>query len=415
MHGFFEVQLYAVNDENEIFETKIVTIYADESVCIEDKSFEHPNAETLKLREEAYDTLCELKLQQDKLDGNMKLLLETDISTKADKAETLAEYGITDAYTKSSSDKRFGLNKTVLFDKNFVPLKLSDLSVLLAGFASYDSRVAYVFIPSTVTLINSSAFLSCPNLTDVFIDNKESNITVKSDAFDSTVNLHYSDDFNANEHIIEALSAIDNSLSDLKTETENLIAERESSSLKVSDVKKITDVNKNYPSVNYLNDYYYSSEETDELLEKKANRATTLDGYNITDAYSKNEADAVFAAKTELSEKYGSDKIYSGSCDLSTDSSLVTSLICKYQRIDQSVLIQFSFNTTSAITDAVDISFSGLPFKNNSQVSAICITPVTKLMCPVIVTSYNTTMTVSLPQGIKNGERIATSVFYITS
>lgn len=91
VHGFFEMQIEGRKSDDYVFQTEIVRMYADESIPIEDKEYENPNSETLKLREEAYDFLCELKIQQDKLDENMKLLLATDITTKADNATVVSE------------------------------------------------------------------------------------------------------------------------------------------------------------------------------------------------------------------------------------------------------------------------------------------------------------------------------------
>lgn len=91
VHGFFEMQIEGRKSDGYVFQTEIVRMYADESIPIEDKEYENPNSETLKLREEAYDFLCELKIQQDKLNENMKLLLATDITTKADNATVVSE------------------------------------------------------------------------------------------------------------------------------------------------------------------------------------------------------------------------------------------------------------------------------------------------------------------------------------
>ena len=79
------------------------------------------------------------------------------------------------------------------------------------------------------------------------------------------------------------------------TDVSNALKSKEDTSNKVSSKTDITDSSTNYPSIKYLNDYYYdaneiySSEETDELLENKADKATTLAGYGITDAYTQEE------------------------------------------------------------------------------------------------------------------------------
>ncbi len=92
VHGFFELQIEGRKSNGYVFQTEIVRMYADESICIEDKKYKNPNSETLKLREEAYELLCELKLQQDRLDENMRQLLATDITNKADKATVISGF-----------------------------------------------------------------------------------------------------------------------------------------------------------------------------------------------------------------------------------------------------------------------------------------------------------------------------------
>ncbi len=69
MHGYFEVQIEGVNSTGLVFQTEIVKLYADESIPIEDREFENPNSETLKLREEAYEMVQKLDEASDLLDG----------------------------------------------------------------------------------------------------------------------------------------------------------------------------------------------------------------------------------------------------------------------------------------------------------------------------------------------------------
>lgn len=151
MHGYFELQLEGRGENGYVFQTQIVTLYADESIPIEDKEYLNPNSETLKLREEVQKNLDETKNQQSKIDENRKIIEQSNLSlkenisnkiedrrqivnqsenypsikyletyylpatmsyecdeldemfaAKADKATTLDGYGITDAYTKTT-------------------------------------------------------------------------------------------------------------------------------------------------------------------------------------------------------------------------------------------------------------------------------------------------------------------------
>lgn len=135
-HGFFEMQIEGRRSDGYIFQTEIVRMYADESIPVEDKEYENPNSETLKLREEAYEFLCELKLQQDKLDENMKLLLATDITNKADKAELKA------GLKEKQNVKYIGVTVTNIDD--FIALSQTDTVYTgrMQGFSTYFGEAA---------------------------------------------------------------------------------------------------------------------------------------------------------------------------------------------------------------------------------------------------------------------------------
>lgn len=87
MHGCFELQIGGKNSSGLIFQTEIVTMYADESIPIEDKEYENPNSETLRLREEAYNALRTINEQQMKIEENLAEIKASDLSLKADKTE----------------------------------------------------------------------------------------------------------------------------------------------------------------------------------------------------------------------------------------------------------------------------------------------------------------------------------------
>lgn len=84
-----------------------------------------------------------------------------------------------------------------------------------------------------------------------------------------------------------------------KTEMLNFLAKKEDNSNKVSSKTDITDSSTNYPSVKYLNDFYYdasksySAEETDEFLGNKA---------DVNSVYSKVEADDLLGNKADKAD-----------------------------------------------------------------------------------------------------------------
>ena len=104
LHGYFELQIEGRNKFGLVFQTEIVRLYADESLPVEDREYENPNSETIRLRDEAYSVLEEIKKQQAQIEQNVEKIKQTDLNNKADKSTTLAGYGITDAYTKTEVD-----------------------------------------------------------------------------------------------------------------------------------------------------------------------------------------------------------------------------------------------------------------------------------------------------------------------
>lgn len=121
----------------------------------------------------------------------------------------LSDYGIIDAYTKSACKNIFGLVKSFAFDKNYIPLSSStSASIMTSTFQSEKLNTKYIFISSNVRIIQYYTFAEFVNLTDVYINNKESNITIESGAIPPTAKVHYVDDFNAVDFIMRALMSI---------------------------------------------------------------------------------------------------------------------------------------------------------------------------------------------------------------
>ena len=151
-HGWVEVQI-ELREEETTLQTDIVRLFAGESIPIEDKGFTNPNSETLALRDEAKKCWDKIAEQNKQIENNIKVIADSDITLKeekankvtlkadvteesypsvaylknyyydyddvdneikklkssvdtklnlkADKADTLAGYGITDAYDKT--------------------------------------------------------------------------------------------------------------------------------------------------------------------------------------------------------------------------------------------------------------------------------------------------------------------------
>ena len=89
MHGYFELQIEGRNDNGMVFQTEIIELYADESIPVEEKEYENPNSETIKLRDEAYELVQALSEQQAKLEENAQLLDKYDLTKKLDNTENV--------------------------------------------------------------------------------------------------------------------------------------------------------------------------------------------------------------------------------------------------------------------------------------------------------------------------------------
>lgn len=101
MHGYFELQLEGRGENGYVFQTQIVTLYADESIPIEDKEYLNPNSETLKLREETTKLLDETKLCRTEIDKTKKLIEQSDITKKEDNSNKVSDSSQITDYTRN--------------------------------------------------------------------------------------------------------------------------------------------------------------------------------------------------------------------------------------------------------------------------------------------------------------------------
>lgn len=101
MHGYFELQLEGRGKNGYVFQTQIVTLYADESIPIEDKEYLNPNSETLKLREETQKLLDETKLCRTEIDKTKKLIEQSDITKKEDNSNKVSDSSQITDYTQN--------------------------------------------------------------------------------------------------------------------------------------------------------------------------------------------------------------------------------------------------------------------------------------------------------------------------
>ena len=128
------------------------------------------------------------------------------------------------------------------------------------------------------------------------------------------------------------------------TDVANALKPKEDNSNKVSSKTDITDSSTNYPSVKYLNDFYYDANE----------------------AYSSEETDKLLATK------YDSSNIELGTATLtpySTQIDKIKSATCLYEKIGDIVIVNVTviMNATS-LGGTSSISLLNMPFSNKSDV-----------------------------------------------
>lgn len=146
------------------------------------------------------------------------------------------------------------------------------------------------------------------------------------------------------------------------TDVANALKSKEDNSNKVSSKTDITDSKTNYPSIEYLNAYYYkanelySSEETDELLGNKADKSDV---------------------DTLISSKYDSANIESGTSTLtpySTVTDKIKSANCTYKTIGDVVIVSATvkMNAVSLAGNSM-CPLIDLPYKCISEDNVFCV------------------------------------------
>ena len=235
MHGYFELQLEGRGENGSIFQTQIVTLYADESIPIEDREYLNPNSETLRLREEMLKTLTEAKNQQAKIDENRKIIEQSNLSlkenisnklenrqqivnqsenypsikyleayylpasksygrdeldgmfaAKADRATTLDGYGITDTYTQSQIKTKLEQKlKKMPFDSEPTlnsPCYLTSGAVYNALLNKANSSDVKTSVKSLSNAIKSKADINAVNALNEYVEQNTAAINGKYDS-----------------------------------------------------------------------------------------------------------------------------------------------------------------------------------------------------------------------------------------
>ena len=222
---------------------------------------------------------------------------------------------------------------------------------------------------------------------------------------------------------------------------------------KVSTKEEISSNTSSYPSIEYLQNYYYdfdetySADEIDTALASKADKATTLEGYGITDAYTKEQmskylnnkqdklgwdtvpaqnspnamtSGSIYTAlqskantadvNSKLALKYDASNVETGSGALEcADETLTDKLAAtfKYQKIGKFCMLDIQIKATEKIDG--DVMFDGLPFVAKSASYSVCSSNYGNVRSLII--PYNNSK-LKLIGGITTTTTVAITVIY---
>ena len=227
-----------------------------------------------------------------------------NISGKANAATTLAGYGITDAYTKTATDALLATKASTITTANvisalgFTPYNATNpsgyiTSASISNKANISSLANVAFTGSYNDLINKPTITSVPTVISAFTNDAgyvtSANISGKANAATTLAGYGITDAYT-------------------KTATDALLASKASTVTSANVISALGFVPYNATNPNgyitaasiltrtsqLINDTGYI---TSADLSGKANVATSLAGYGITDAYTKTATDALLATK----------------------------------------------------------------------------------------------------------------------
>ena len=224
-------------------------------------------------------------------DAYTKSAVDTALATKADKATTLAGYGITDAYTKTSTDTALAkkVDTTTLTTEL---AKKADKATTLSGYGITDAYTKTTTDTALATKADKATTLEGYGITDAYTsDEVDTELAKKADT--TTVNTELA------KKADKATTLSGYGITDAytKTTTDTALAKKADKATTLAGYD-ITDAYTSDEVDTALAKKADSATVTTELA-KKANKATTLEGYGITDAYTKTATDTALAKKAD--------------------------------------------------------------------------------------------------------------------
>lgn len=350
-HGYFELQIEGRNKFGLVFQTEIVRLYADESLPVEDKEYANPNSETVRLRDEAYAAFEEMKKHQAQIEENVKKIEQTDLDNKADKSTTLSGYGITDG--ENSRNKITDRTKITDEDANY-----PSIGFLYAYYYDYNE----VDEALSGKLDDTAGSVKTDNIANKAVTNNKiangaiTNFKLASGAVSGS-NIapnqistnHLQNGAVTTDKLADGLKNSINGKAEKATTLAGYgITDGEKTVNKVFDKSEINDELDSYPSIGYLKNFYYEYSEIDNLLSEKYDASNVESGSGALTPYNENM----------------SNKIRSASFSYQRNGSYVT------------VSVYIDFNAFTVDNAGVNIMFFGLPYIYRGIVNLreLCVT-----------------------------------------
>ena len=245
-------------------------------------------------------------------------------------------------------------------ENNVVTVTLTDTMLALSGICKMDivlmegdeiitAETVCLRVGKSVINDDSKAFPGASSIAEITkeVENArggQNSLGARLDGIDSSVS-NKADKSTVSQLSARLQSAEQNLHSKANaTDVANVLKAKEDNSNKVISKTDITDSSTNYPSIKYLNDFYYDASE----------------------AYSSEETDKLLATK------YDSSNIELGTATLtpySTQIDKIKSATCLYEKIGDIVIVNVTviMNATS-LGGASSISLLNMPFSNKSDV-----------------------------------------------
>ena len=245
-------------------------------------------------------------------------------------------------------------------ENNVVTVTLTDTMLALSGICKMDivlmegdeiitAETVCLRIGKSVINDDSKAFPGASSIVEITkeVENArggQNSLGARLDGIDSSVS-NKADKSTVSQLSARLQSAEQNLHSKANaTDVANVLKAKEDNSNKVISKTDITDSSTNYPSIKYLNDFYYDASE----------------------AYSSEETDKLLATK------YDSSNIELGTATLtpySTQIDKIKSATCLYEKIGDIVIVNVTviMNATS-LDGTSSISLLNMPFSNKSDV-----------------------------------------------